>query len=167
MSPKVRFSCNCPFQYPTYLLFDATSTLVDPSIAIKSILGDEGVNSELGPAFEKYNEEQFSTTKLPGGSSEVLVSPYNSLGDGRYYDVESQSSFAFEHATGKASAVQSYVLESTHDDLVYALHLFPVSFRALAIARRHYHQVELIGVVVQKEPCQKPKNTHHRTLPQS
>jgi capping protein alpha len=50
----------------------------------------------------------------------VLVSPYNSLGDGRYFDVESQSSFAFDHATGKASAVQSYVLESQHEDLVYA-----------------------------------------------
>jgi len=76
------------------------------------------VQSELTPAFEKYNEEQFTTTKLPGGSAEVLVSPYNSLGDGRYYDVESQSSFAFDHATQKASDVQSYVLESNHSDLV-------------------------------------------------
>lgn len=76
------------------------------------------MQSELTPAFEKYNEEQFTTTKLPGGSAEVLVSPYNSLGDGRYYDVESQSSFAFDHATQKASDVQSYVLESNHSDLV-------------------------------------------------
>jgi len=51
----------------------------------------------------------------------VLVSLYNSLGEGRYYDVESQSSFAFDHATGKASAVQSYVIESRHEDLVYAI----------------------------------------------
>jgi capping protein alpha len=41
------------------------------------------------------------------------------LGDGRYYDVETQSSFDFDHATGKASAVQSYVLESAQDELVY------------------------------------------------
>jgi hypothetical protein len=33
--------------------------------------------------------------------------------------VDSQSSFAFDHATGKASAVQSYVVESKHEDLMY------------------------------------------------
>jgi capping protein alpha len=63
--------------------------------------------------------------KLPGGSTEVLVSQYNSLGDGRYYDVETQSSFDFDHATGKASAVQSYVMETQHDDLVYVDHATP------------------------------------------
>lgn len=76
------------------------------------------MHSELSPAFEKYNETQFTTVKLPGGSSEVLVSEHNSLGDGRYYDVESQTSFAFDHATQKASAAQSYVLDSNHADLV-------------------------------------------------
>lgn len=48
-----------------------------------------------------------------------MVSEYNKLGDGRYFDVESQSSFAFDHATQKASGVQSYVLDSNHADLVY------------------------------------------------
>ncbi|KAF2713861.1 F-actin-capping protein-like protein subunit alpha-1 [Pleomassaria siparia CBS 279.74] len=91
-----------------------------PAVAIKSILGDDSVHS-LIPAFEKYNEEQFATVKLPGGSAEVLVSPHNSLGDGRYYDVESQSSYAFDHTSQKASGVQSYVLESNHNDLVKSL----------------------------------------------
>ncbi|KAF1953215.1 subunits of heterodimeric actin filament capping protein Capz [Byssothecium circinans] len=95
--------------------------LTDVTKAIKSILGDDAVESELAPAYQKYHEEQFSTTKLPGGSAEVLVSPYNSLGDGRYYDAESSSSFAFDRATGKASDVESYVLESGHDDLVKSL----------------------------------------------
>ena len=27
--------------------------------------------SQLGPVFEKYNEEQFATVKLPGGSQQV------------------------------------------------------------------------------------------------
>lgn len=27
--------------------------------------------SQLGPAFERYNEEQFATVKLPGGSQQV------------------------------------------------------------------------------------------------
>lgn len=89
--------------------------------AIKSILGDDAVQNELAPAFEKYNEEQFSLVKLPGGNTEVLVSPYNSLGDGRYYDTENNTSFAYDHASlsGTASDVRSYTLESNHEDLVY------------------------------------------------
>ncbi|KAK3381352.1 putative F-actin-capping protein [Podospora didyma] len=74
--------------------------------------------SELGPAFQKYNEEQFATVKLPGSSQQVIVSSHSSLGNGRYFDVESSSSFAFDHATQKASAVQSYVLEGEQADLV-------------------------------------------------
>jgi len=77
--------------------------------------------SQLGPAFEKYNEEQFTTVKLPGGSQHVIVSSHNSLGDGRYFDVESSSSFAFDHSTQKASAAQSYVLESANSDLIKSL----------------------------------------------
>lgn len=84
------------------------------------------MHGELTPAFEKYNETQFTTVKLPGGSSEVLVSAHNSLGDGRYYDVESQSSFEFDHATQRASNVQSYVLDSDHADLVYAALSMPI-----------------------------------------
>jgi hypothetical protein len=50
---------------------------------------------------------------------QVLVSKYNSLGDNRYYDVASASSFAFDHQTQKASAVQSYTPDSQHDDSMY------------------------------------------------
>lgn len=77
--------------------------------------------SQLGPAFEKYNEEQLATVKLPGSSQHVIISSHNSLGDGRYYDVDSSSSFAFDHSTQKASAVQSYVLESSQLDLIKSL----------------------------------------------
>ena len=76
------------------------------------------VINDLGPAFEKYNEEQFATVKLPGGSQSVLVSEFNKLEDGRYFDVESSSSFIFDHSTQKASDVQSYVLESANEDLM-------------------------------------------------
>lgn len=105
-------------RYPLQYRDANTAQLTDVTKAIKSILGDEDVETELAPAYQKYNEEQFTTTKLPGGSTEILISPYNSLGDGRYYDAETQSSFDFDHATQKASAVQSYVVESQHEDLV-------------------------------------------------
>lgn len=93
-------------------------------------VSEPAIVEELGPAFQKYNEEQFITVKLPGSSEPVIVSSHNTLGDGRYYDVESSSSFDFDHATQKASAVQSYSLESQHSDLVY------VDYRRRSTTRR-------------------------------
>ncbi|KAL8881979.1 MAG: hypothetical protein Q9198_000932 [Flavoplaca austrocitrina] len=77
--------------------------------------------ASVTPAFQKYNEEQLSTVKLPGSSQPVLISPYNSLGDGRYYDVEGQKSFAFDHQTQKAADVQSYSHDSEHSGLISSL----------------------------------------------
>lgn len=82
-------------------------------------MSDPSIVKDLGPAFQKYNEEQFITAKLPNSSDVVIVSSHNSLGDGRYYDVEHASSFEFDHATQKASGVQSHSLESKNLDLVY------------------------------------------------
>ncbi|CZS92796.1 probable actin-capping protein alpha-2 chain [Rhynchosporium agropyri] len=96
--------------------------------------------SQLGPAFEKYNEEQFATVKLPGSSQHVIISSHNSLGSGRYYDVESSSSFTFDHSTQKASAVQSYVLESSHSDLVKSLS------KSLATHVKEHYQNASYGV---------------------
>ncbi|KAL8940541.1 MAG: hypothetical protein Q9216_002758 [Gyalolechia sp. 2 TL-2023] len=75
----------------------------------------------ITPAFRKYNEEQLTTVQLPGSNKHVLISSYNSLGDGRYYDTESQRSFSFNHQTQKASDVQPYTPDSEHSDLISSL----------------------------------------------
>nr|CDP28340.1 Putative F-actin-capping protein subunit alpha [Podospora anserina S mat+] len=86
---------------------------------IKAITGpDPNLIKNLSPAFQKYNEEQFITAKLPGGSSQVIISEFSALGEGRYFDSESQSSFEFDHSTGKAANVQSHVLEGEQASLV-------------------------------------------------
>jgi capping protein alpha len=96
----------------------------DVNTAIKTLTGDKSIaSSSLLPALKKYNEEQFATVKLPGGSQsvcyspnfsyvlraagalltdltcQVIVSEHNRLDDGRYYDIESKSSWEFDHAT--------------------------------------------------------------------
>ncbi|KAK3047387.1 hypothetical protein LTS18_013169, partial [Coniosporium uncinatum] len=46
--------------------------LSNVTAAIKNIASDEpNVLESLAPAFQKYNEEQFTTVKLPGGSQSV------------------------------------------------------------------------------------------------
>ncbi|KAB8070931.1 F-actin-capping protein subunit alpha [Aspergillus leporis] len=75
----------------------------------------------LGPAFERYNETQLATVKLPGASQEVIISEFNKLEGNRYFDVESQTSFEVDHVTQEASAAQSYVLESQNAELIKSL----------------------------------------------
>lgn len=52
---------------------------------------------------------------------QVIISSHNALEDGRYFDVESSSSFSFDHTTQKASNASSYVLEGAQTDLVYVI----------------------------------------------
>ncbi|KAI4281655.1 MAG: hypothetical protein L6R38_003526 [Xanthoria sp. 2 TBL-2021] len=87
----------------------------------KLTVNDPKLLSSVTPAFQKYNEEQLSTVKLPGSGHTVLISPYNSLGEGKYYDVETQNSFAFDHQSQKASDVQPYSHDSEHFDLISCL----------------------------------------------
>ncbi|KAI5370660.1 putative F-actin-capping protein subunit alpha [Septoria linicola] len=91
---------------------------------IKVLAGNESdIVRSLEPAFAQYNEEQYTIVGLPGASGQVLLSPYNSLDQGRrYFDPVSQTSFAVDHATQKASDSQSYSLTSAHGDLITSLH---------------------------------------------
>lgn len=89
---------------------------------IKTLTGKSDLAPHL-PAFKTYNETQFTAVKLPGASTEVLVTPFNALtsGDSRYFDSESATSFAFDHITRKASESQSHVDDSPHSSLVKSL----------------------------------------------
>ncbi|PSK41813.1 hypothetical protein B9Z65_9199 [Elsinoe australis] len=89
---------------------------------IKALTIDEPqLTKNLDPAFKKYNEEQFATVKLPGSSGLVIVSKHNSLGDNKYYDSASSTSFTFDHTSQTASNAQSYSTSSSHSDLVKSL----------------------------------------------
>ncbi|KZZ87352.1 F-actin-capping protein subunit alpha [Ascosphaera apis ARSEF 7405] len=88
---------------------------------IKALSDDPSLIPSLKPAFEKYNEEQLTTVKVPGGSQSVIVSAFNKLEDGRYYDAQSQTSFEFDHITQKASSPQTYVLESENLEFIKSL----------------------------------------------
>ncbi|KAL3469691.1 F-actin-capping protein subunit alpha [Aspergillus californicus] len=87
---------------------------------IKTLTSDDLI-PDLEPAFERYNESQLTTVKLPGASQEVIVSSFNKLEDNRYFDVESQTSFQVDHSRQEASQAQSYVLESQNADLIKSL----------------------------------------------
>ncbi|KAI9757202.1 MAG: F-actin-capping protein subunit alpha [Lichina confinis] len=108
--------------------------LADVVASIRSLRpGSSEYLEAARPAFQKYTEEQLTTTKLPGGSQEVIISEANKLDNGRYYDTESQTSFAFDHVTQKASEPKSFVVETQQADLMESLR------RGLASnAKEHY-----------------------------
>ncbi|OKL60857.1 hypothetical protein UA08_03300 [Talaromyces atroroseus] len=96
--------------------------LSDVVADIKALTADgQDIIPDLEPAFKSYNEKQLATVKLPGSSQEVIVSEFNRLDGDRYYDVESSTSFEFDHITQTASAAQSYPLDSQNGDLVKSL----------------------------------------------
>ncbi|KAJ5729515.1 F-actin-capping protein subunit alpha [Penicillium malachiteum] len=85
--------------------------------------GDDIIPSLL-PAFERYNESQLTTVKLPGSSQEVaqvIVSEFNKVEGNRYFDSENQTSFEVDHTAQTASAAQSFPLESQNADLIKSL----------------------------------------------
>ncbi|KAN0084648.1 F-actin-capping protein subunit alpha [Elaphomyces granulatus] len=108
--------------------------LADVVADIKALTVDgPDILPSLEPAFERYNETQLATVKLPGGNQEVIISQYNKLGPNQYYDVESQVSFAFDHASQKVSAVQPHRFDSRNADLIKSL------IKSLSVhAREHY-----------------------------
>ncbi|KAH8154133.1 uncharacterized protein LAJ45_01901 [Morchella importuna] len=105
-----------------FILDAPPGELQDVITDIKALVGDDkDVLDAIPPAVERYNKEQLLCTKLPGGSQQVIVSEYNELPDGRYFDVGSQNSFEFDHVKQKALNVQSYVLESLNADLIKSI----------------------------------------------
>ena len=46
------------------------------------------------------------------GSDQVLISRYNRLPDGRYFDTESETSFEFDHITQVSNSIFGVALEN-------------------------------------------------------
>ncbi|KAJ5907350.1 F-actin-capping protein subunit alpha [Penicillium taxi] len=99
--------------------------LADIVVDVQSLTEGEDIIPLLAPAFERYNESQLTTVKLPGSSQEVGIYPAPPL--------ESQTSFEIDHTTQTASAAQSSPLESQNADLIKSL------LKSLGVhAKEHY-----------------------------
>ncbi|RPA96720.1 F-actin-capping protein subunit alpha [Choiromyces venosus 120613-1] len=106
----------------SFILDAPPGELQDVITDVKTLVNDDpAVIEGVTPAIEKYNKEQLITTKLPGASEQVIISEYNCLPGGRFFDVGSQSSFEFHHVKQKASNPQSWALESGNAELIKAL----------------------------------------------
>ncbi|KAK9478853.1 F-actin-capping protein subunit alpha [Lipomyces japonicus] len=81
---------------------------------IKAIIEeDEDIIEGLNDAFENYNIDQFSIVKLPGIQKSVIISKFNSLGSGKFFDEEAGKSFDVHHASLKVKNVEEYASENS------------------------------------------------------
>lgn len=61
-----------------------------------------------------YEKDQ-GANKIVADLVQVLISPFNALGDGRYFDTESSTSFAFDHTTQVSSCLIRDLSRSPND----------------------------------------------------
>ncbi|KAK9322093.1 F-actin-capping protein subunit alpha [Lipomyces orientalis] len=99
---------------------------------IKSIVEEDGdIIDGLESAFENYNLSEFVTVNIPGAEKAVVVSKYNKLGSGTFYDPELGKSFSIDHRSLQASGVEEYdgagdtVASITSDVKHYVLEHYP------------------------------------------
>uniref|UniRef100_A0A915PYL3 F-actin-capping protein subunit alpha n=1 Tax=Setaria digitata TaxID=48799 RepID=A0A915PYL3_9BILA len=57
-------------------------------------------------AFAQYNKEQFIPVKLDSVDRQTLITPFNELPNGRFYDPRSRNSFKYEHLRKEAIDIQ-------------------------------------------------------------
>ncbi|MCP9266049.1 F-actin-capping protein subunit alpha-2 [Dirofilaria immitis] len=58
-------------------------------------------------AFAQYNKEQFIPVKLESVDKQTLITPFNEMSNGRFYDPRSRNSFKYEHLRKEAVDIQA------------------------------------------------------------
>ena len=66
------------------------------------------MKKSLASVNSRYNQDQFVQAEIDGSNDACLITEFNEMPDGRYYDPRTRKSFKFDHLHFKASEYEQY-----------------------------------------------------------
>ncbi|EDW85807.1 uncharacterized protein Dwil_GK23266 [Drosophila willistoni] len=84
-------------------------------------------------AFSQYNKDQLTPVRIEGSEHNSIISEYNDLGNGRFYDPRTKQTFKYDHLRKEASEYQDVDADANAEPWRAALDL-----EALAYTANHY-----------------------------
>lgn len=81
-------------------------------------------------AFVQYNKDQLTPVRLEGTDHSAVITEFNDLGGGRFYDPRTKQSFKYDHLRKEASDYQNYEVDSAAEPWRSALDIETVEYTA-------------------------------------
>lgn len=105
---------------------------------VRELLQNDALLKEgASAAFAQYNKDQLTPVKIENSDHQALITEFNDLGGGRFYDPRSKQSFRYDHLRKEASDYQSLEGDSTAEPWRVALDV-----EALTYTANHYRHGE-------------------------
>ena len=76
---------------------------------LRGLLNDDRLlKKSLNSANSRYNQDQFVQCEIEGSTENCIITEFNELPNGRYYDPRTKTSFKFDHLHLKATEFEPY-----------------------------------------------------------
>lgn len=81
-------------------------------------------------AFSQYNKDQLTPVRVEGSEHNAIISEYNDLGNGRFYDPRTKQAFKYDHLRKEASDYQDLEADANAESWRAALDLETLEYTA-------------------------------------